>query len=256
MDIWEGIDISQFNGQIQFSRVKEAGKTFVMVRAGWCGYDGSIQVDQRFDENMREAAKAGLDTGVYLYNYAKTPAAARKAAENLLIQIKPYRVNYPVVLDMEDSSLQPLGKEQLTETSCGFLEEIEAGGYYAALYTSAAWMNSFLIPEKLARFDWWIADWRQNVQPQPQWGMWQYAGDQGRVDGVQGPCDLDRAYKNYPAIMLQYGFNKLDKEQEIPPKPEIPSLLEQIENLQREVVQWKKQYEQLAEGLRTLLDRF
>jgi len=252
LEFWEGIDISQFNGKIDFSRVKSAGKSFVIIRAGWCGYDGSIRTDSRFDVNMKGASAAGLDTGVYLYNYAKTVDAARSAAENLLEMLMPYRVSYPVVFDMEDSSLQPLGRELLTEIAQGFLNHIEAARFYAALYTSSSWMQSFLMPDRLARFDWWIADWRQGVQPQAQWGIWQYMGNLGRVDGVQGPCDLDRSFKNYPAIFAQHGLNGYSSETTPPPVPSNP-LQEQVEQLQQEVSQWKNQYERLEAGLRALL---
>ena len=138
MNQWEGIDVSQFNGEIDFDRVRSAGKSFVMVRAGWCGYDGSIQKDTRFDANMRAAARAGLNAGIYLYSYAKTPQAARAAADSLLELAGPYRLTYPVALDMEDSSLQGLGRERLTEIAKAFLERIEEKGYYAALYTRAS----------------------------------------------------------------------------------------------------------------------
>lgn len=250
--MWEGIDISQFNGEVNFDRVKAAGKSFVMVRAGWCGYDGSIQEDSRFSENMRGAAQAGLETGVYLYNYAKSTEAARIAAGNLLEMIQPYRVSYPVALDMEDSSLQPLGKEQLTEIARSFLRRVEDGKYYATLYTSYGWLNSFLLPGQLTQFDWWIADWRQGIQPQPQWGMWQYMGNQGRVDGVNGPCDLDCSFKNYPAICEKYGLNGLSQEGDGSPDPS--DLLAQIIQLRQEAEQWKEKYQRLEEGLRELLD--
>ncbi len=254
MEVWEGIDISQFNGIVDFSKVKNSGKTFVMVRAGWCGYDGSIQTDSRFEANMRDVQAVGLNAGVYLYNYAKTVDAAQIAAGNLLKMIEPYRVSYPVVFDMEDPSLQPLGKQLLTDIAQGFLNQIESARYYAALYTTSSWMQEFLFPDKLVQYDWWIADWRQGVQRQPQWGMWQYLGDQGRVNGVQGPCDLDRSYKDYPSIFAQYGLNGFSNTpvEPDPPSPPLP-WREQIEQLRQEVSQWKNQYEQLEAGLRALL---
>lgn len=252
MEIWEGIDVSQFNGGIDFDRVRAAGKSFVMVRAGWCGYDGSIQKDTRFDVNMREAVKAGLNVGIYLYSYAKTPQAACTAADSLLEMAGAYRMTYPVALDMEDSSLQGLGKARLTEIARAFLERIEEKRYYASLYTSYGWMQSFLLPEELARFDWWIADWRQGTMPGNQWGMWQYRGDQGRVDGVSGPCDLDRAYRDYPSIMEKYGLNGLK-----PPEPEdentAVALRKEVERLRREAQEWEEKYKELEAGLRALL---
>ena len=223
-----------------------------MVRAGWCGYDGSIRPDSLFDANMKGAQAAGLDTGVYLYNYTKTVDAAQTAADNLLKMIAPYRVSYPVAFDMEDSSLQPLGKELLTEIAQGFLKRIEDARFYASLYTSPSWMQGFLLPDRLTQFDWWIADWRQDVQAQSQWGIWQYLGDRGRVDGVRGPCDLDRSFKDYPAIFTQYGLNGFSSETTPTPNP-VDSLQEQLEQLRQEVFQWKNQYERLETGLRALL---
>ena len=243
--VFEGIDVSQYNGEVNFDRVRAAGKTFVMIRAGWCGYDGAIQPDTKFDANMNLAAQNGMEVGVYLYNYAKTTVAVQRAAAELLNMLKPYQVTYPVALDMEDPLIQPLGKTALTDIAVTFLNAIEQGGYYAILYTSSAWMQSFLEAQRLTPYDWWIADWRSTAKRQPQWGMWQYMGSQGRVDGVTGPCDLDRAYKDYASIIRKNGLNHLNATND---------LEKELADAKQEAELWKSKYDELFSGLQALLE--
>lgn len=180
-----------------------------MVRLGYSRNDGSLHMDQMFQRHMEGAASVGLDVGVYVYSYAKTAAASRRAAKETLKALEPYQLTYPVALDMEYEQIYTgAPKDANTAIAAAFLDEIEKGGYYAQLYCSKDFLDRHLLPEKLRAYDKWIAQYASRCTcPQP-YGIWQYSGS-GRVSGVSGPVDLDLAYKNYPAIIRRTGLNRL-----------------------------------------------
>ena len=133
-----GVDVSKYQGRIDWRRVAAAGYRFAFVRTGWAGYAGGIEegYDPRFVENAVGAREAGLSVGAYVYSYMNTPAAAHAAAESVMRLVEPYRLTYPLVLDFEDAkTYAALGRARNTAIARTFLEDLEAGGYYAMLYT-------------------------------------------------------------------------------------------------------------------------
>lgn len=206
-----GIDVSKYQGRIDWPAVAAAGQRFAMVRTGWGGYAGGIEegYDPRFVENITGARAAGLGVGAYLYSYMNTPAAARAAAESMMRLVRPFQPDYPVVLDLEDASTYgALGRAKTTAIAKAFLEALEAGGYYAMLYTYTNFANNYLDMSALRAYDLWIADYRAQVGYRGSWGIWQYSSS-GRVAGISGAVDLDRAYKDYPAIIRRAKLNHL-----------------------------------------------
>lgn len=211
---FKGIDVSYHNGAIDFNKVKAAGYSFAILRAGWCGYDGQIVkgkgYDARFDTFVKDALSAGLDVGVYVYSYAKTPEAAKVAAQQVLAMIKPYKLTMPIMWDYEDSALYAsFGRAKNNELCKAFLDEIEAAGYYGMLYTYTSFANSYLDMSQLQKYDLWIADYRGYVGYKCAYGIWQYTSS-GSVDGVSSArCDLNKAYRDYPSIIKAAGLNGL-----------------------------------------------
>lgn len=207
--IQKGIDISYCQTKINWSSVKAAGIGFVMVRLGYSRNDGSLHIDRLFHKHMEGAASVGLDLGAYCYSYAASAAAARRAACQSLLALEPYRLTYPLALDMEYEALYTgAPKSANTAIAAAYLDEIEEGGYYAQLYCSKDFLDRYLLPEKLRAYDKWIAQYASRCTcPQP-YGIWQYSGS-GRVPGVSGPVDLDLAYKDYPGIIRRAGLNGL-----------------------------------------------
>lgn len=206
----QGIDVSFCQTTVDWQKVKAAGIRFVMVRAGFCYNDGSLKVDNLFQKHMKGAADAGLDMGVYLYSYAASGAAAKRAAQETLKLIQPYKLTYPVAFDIEDPSIVKCGRQVLTDTCDAFCAEVERQGYYAMIYANKDWMLNKLDAAKLNRYDLWLAQWASKPTYSGNFGIWQYVGDAGRVDGVKGPCDRNIAYKDYPAIIKKAGLNHLD----------------------------------------------
>lgn len=205
-----GIDVSYCQTKVDWQKVKEEGIRFAMVRVGYCMNDGALKVDRMFKSHMEGAVAAGLDVGVYLYSYATSPSAAKKAAQQVLKAVEPYRLTYPIALDMEyDDEYIKNSKENNTAIAAAFLREMEKGGYYAMLYCSKDFLDSYLMPERLTAFDKWIAQYNSKCTSKHAHGIWQYSGS-GKVRGVAEKVDLDVAYKDYPRIIRRAKLNKLE----------------------------------------------
>lgn len=206
-----GIDVSKYQGQINWQKVAAAGQRFAIVRTGWGGYAGGIEegYDPRFVENITGARAAGLGVGAYLYSYMNTTAAAHAAAESMMRLVRPFQPDYPVVLDLEDASTYAsLGRDKTTAIAKTFLEDLEAGGYYAMLYTYTNFANNYLNMSALRAYDLWIADYRAQVGYRGSYGIWQYSSS-GRVNGITGSVDLDRAYQDYAAVIRRAKLNHI-----------------------------------------------
>lgn len=198
-----GIDVSAHQGAIDWSRVQ---KDFAILRAGWSWYEGGMNIDQRFRENVDGVQAAGIPWGAYLYAYDRSPAAAAKSADRLADLLDGFRIPYPIAYDFEDEQYLSMGKGANAAICAAFLERLQKRGYYAMLYTYTNFALGFLDMGALAPYDLWIADYSGKVGWPGKYGMWQYTGS-GTLSGVTGPVDLDRAYKDYPAIIRGAGLN-------------------------------------------------
>lgn len=204
--MYSGIDVSVYQGDIQWKKVKEAGVEFAMLRAGWSWYQGGMNIDKNFQAYAAGAGEAGLPWGAYLYAYDKTPEAARISARRLAQVLAPYRPEYPVAYDIEDMQYLYQSRAENTAIAKAFLEELQSLGFYVMLYTFTNFANGYLDMSQLSQFDLWVADHRAQVGYNGPYGMWQYSNS-GRVDGISVNVDLDRAYKDYPVIIRAAGLN-------------------------------------------------
>lgn len=203
--MFEGIDVSKYQGTINWEQVKASGIDFAMIRVGYATVE-----DPMFQENITNAVNAGIDCGVYLYSYAVKPEQAVAEAQFVLNAIEPYTLRYPVAFDVENKSQSLLSNEALAEVCNAFLSTVQDANYYAILYSTANWLETRLNVPLLNPYDRWVA----NVGvPKPsytgEYGMWQYSW-KGRVNGISVNVDLDRAYKDYSAIIQQAGLNNPD----------------------------------------------
>lgn len=220
----KGIDVSAHQGNINWKMVKEAGTAFAMIRAGYG--KNADQKDKCFDANVKGAQAAGLHVGAYHYSYAKSVADAKAEAETFLRWIAPYKLDYPVAFDIEDTSQVALGKATLTAICKAFCETVEKAGYYVCIYANPAWLKTYLDAPALAQYDLWLAHWTDNPTKAYSYGMWQYTSD-GDVAGINGRVDLNLAYKDYPAIIKAAGLNGYGKGTTQPaPAPEQKPALE------------------------------
>ena len=207
----QGIDVSKWQPQIDWQKVKADGIDFAIIRVGFCYNNGALKLDSAFMQHIKGALAAGLDVGVYLYSYATTAQAARRAAQEVVKAVKPYKLTYPIAFDIEYESIYTGGSKQVNTEICkAFLEEVEQAGYYAMLYCSKDFLDSYLYPAQLTAYDKWIAQYAGKCTCKHPYGIWQYTGT-GRVNGIVGDVDRDIAYKDYPSIIAKMEQPQADK---------------------------------------------
>ena len=203
--MFKGIDDYNGTGQVDYAKVKADGINFVMVK---CSEGTTIQ-DKRLSENLTNAAKAGVHTGVYHYMHATTPKEVKQEADYLLSTIRGCKFEYPAALDVEAPELQKLGKSKLTDLVVQFLDLIRTGGYYPMLYTSLNWTRNFIDMSRI-NYDLWLAQYYSTCTYGKPVGIWQYS-EAGQVNGVGRNVDVNISYKDYPTIIRALGLNLYPK---------------------------------------------
>lgn len=210
----KGIDVSQWQGHIDFEKVKKAGIDFVIIRAGYGKY--IKQKDPMFEENYSKARAAGLNIGAYWYSYADSVASAEQEAAVCLEAIKDKKFEYPVYFDLEEQSQFAKGKNFCSSLVTAFCDKIEKAGYFAGLYISRSPLQTYITDTVAKRYALWIAEYGSKCNYSGDYGMWQYTAD-GRINGVNGNVDMDISYVDYPTIIKAKGLNGYEK-----PKVEVP----------------------------------
>ena len=157
---------------------------------------------------MRNAKAAGVTCCAYWYSYAVTPAEAKQEAEVFASIVQGYQFEYPLVLDIEDSTQTKLSKEQVSAIIQAFCDTMESKGYYISLYSYASFLNSYVYQSVLEDYDIWVAHFgvSRPSYSKTSYGMWQYSST-GSVSGISGNVDLDYSYKCYPNLMTKYHLN-------------------------------------------------
>ena len=195
----EGIDVSQWQGDINWEKVAATGIDYVIVRAGY-GKE-LYQEDPKFDENMRGAQSVGLDCGAYWYSYALSVEDAYKEAEVCYEVIKDYDFTYPIYFDIEDPSQKRLSTAEVSAIIDAFCSTLEAKGYYVGVYSFANFLTTRVYEEVLDKYDVWVAHFKVEAPSYfKDYGMWQYTSESS-IDGVKGAIDRDHSYINYPYII-------------------------------------------------------
>ena len=204
----KGIDVSKWQGDVDWERVKADGIHFAMLRMGLGNKNGSgYRIDEWFERYVAGATAAGLDIGCYFYSYASTPAEAKNEARYVVGTLAAYQgtFTYPIVLDLEYQPLESLDKDTLTSIVLEFGNYVERAGYYFALYSNLNWITYHYNMNDLACFDLWLAEWKDRPTYTGSYGMWQCGTSY--VDGIQGDVDTDYAYKEYSTIIRSAGLN-------------------------------------------------
>lgn len=189
-----GIDVSKWQGKIDFNKVKEAGASFVMIRVGsQNGVNGEYVIDPYFETNVSSAIKSGLKVGVYFYSYADSKKEAKKQAKWVIEKIKKYQITLPVAFDWECYSSfneMDISLFGLNEIADSFLKEVEKNGYEVMLYGSKNYLNSVW---KYNKNDVWLAHYSENTDYQNDFVMWQLCQN-GVIDGVEKMVDINVLY--------------------------------------------------------------
>lgn len=203
-----GIDVSKYQGKVDWQKVKKAGVQFAMIRAGFGRFPS--QKDECFEENYKNATAAGVPVGAYHYSYAKSAADAKEEARVFLSWLAGKQFSYPVAYDIEEKAQADLGKAAVSDIIRAFCEAVEAAGYYVCIYANKFFLDNYVDDDCKKRYDVWVAQWAAKNTYEGSYGMWQYSST-GTVDGIDGRVDLDNAYKDYPAIMKANGLNGVKK---------------------------------------------
>lgn len=193
----KGIDVSKYQGAINWSAVKNAGYQFAFIKIG----SAKSGLDPYFGVNMTNANAAGVKTGAYIYSYATSVEGAIAEANFAIAALEPYTVSMPVVYDLEDAVHKNMSKEALGALTVAFCETIKAAGYYPVLYANKSWAT-----KKIADvpYDKWIAQY-SDVCEYPDPAFWQFSSS-GSVPGISGKVDLNFQFKDYSSLIVANGF--------------------------------------------------
>ncbi len=190
-----GIDVSKWQGNIDFNKVKNAGATFVMMRIGVQKKAlGELEIDQYYLQNIKNAKEAGLKVGVYLYSIATSKDEAIKHANWVIKTLDGEKLDLPVVFDWESWSKWNSFKISFHEINAianNYMDTVKKAGYEGMLYSSKFYLEN--IWENNMEFPVWLAHYTEKTSYQGKYIMWQLCNN-GRIDGINGDVDIDILY--------------------------------------------------------------
>ncbi len=193
-----GIDVSKWNGEIDWDKVRNSGVEFAIVRAGYRGsVTGALVEDPYFAANMKGAAASKMPVGVYFFTQAVNEVEAVEEASAVLRLVKEYQLDYPIFIDTEGAGgngrADGLDVETRTLVCEAFCRTIENAGYEAGVYGSRNWYNNNLHADPLEKYCIWLAEYRSAPLYQGYYQMWQYTS-KGSIDGIEGNVDMNVSY--------------------------------------------------------------
>lgn len=191
-----GIDVSKWNGDIDWEAVKESGVRFVIIRCGYRGSKtGALVEDPYFRSNIEGATNAGLKVGIYFFTQAINQSEAVEEASMALSLIEDYELDYPIFIDTEGSGGRADTLDVATRTAVcqAFCETVEAAGYEAGVYASRNWFYNNVDDDVLAKFTIWVAEYRKEPLYVGRYSIWQYTSS-GAINGINGRVDLNLSY--------------------------------------------------------------
>ncbi len=184
------IDVSTWQGDIDWTKVKKAGYEHAIIRAGF-GREAS-QVDNKFERNYKNARAAGVKLGAYWYSYADSVEDAKREAAACLAVLKGKSLQMPVFFDMEESFQTKFGKTTLTNMAKAFCDAIIKGGFRSGVYSNLNWFSNYLDFEGLREtYPVWLAQY--HTEAQLPCDIWQYSSE-GTVSGIEGSVDMNIIY--------------------------------------------------------------
>lgn len=195
-----GIDVSKWNKEIDWEKVKNDGIEFAIIRCGYRGASsGALVLDPMYKRNIEGAIEAGIPVGVYFFTQALDEVEAVEEASMVISLIEDYDVDYPVFLDSESAGgrgrADALEAEERTKIHKAFLETIASAGYETGIYASRNWLNDELDMTEVSEYRTWLAEYADIPVYDKYYHMWQYTS-KGSVDGIDTRVDLNLCYMN------------------------------------------------------------
>ena len=197
----KGLDVSSHQGTIKWDQVAEDGVEFAIIRVGFRGYGkaGKLVEDEQFDANIQGASKAGIKVGVYFFSQATTEEEVDEEVALVLDKIKPYRLDCPVVVDVEkvdDSQgrMNLISVEERTALMLRFCEKIEEAGYTPMLYHNTEMSAIMIDIAAFEKYDKWYASYSSKMFYPYAYSIWQYS-NKGKVNGISTAVDLNICFE-------------------------------------------------------------
>lgn len=195
-----GIDVSKWNGNIDWNAVKNSGVSYVIIRCGYRGSTtGALIEDPKFRSNIQGATAAGLKVGVYFFTQAVNEVEAVEEASMVLNLISGYKIAYPVFLDVEPSGgrADGINRDMRTAVCKAFAQTIQNSGYTAGIYANKTWFTSYINTASLTNYKIWLAQYAAAPSyTATKYDLWQYSST-GSVAGISGKVDLNISYLGY-----------------------------------------------------------
>lgn len=184
----KGLDLSEHNGNVDFTKVKNSGISFVILRVGWIGNKENHTLDKKFEEYYNNAKANGLKVGFYVYSYVENETAMLSAINWIRNKISGKTRELPIFLDVEDKQISGLSKELQTNLCKYFCDNFENSGVYANL----DWFKNKLNVSELTNYKIWLAQWTSASMHSADFkvDLWQYSS-KGKVDGITGKVDMN-----------------------------------------------------------------
>ncbi len=193
----KGIDVSKFQGDIDWNKVKNDGVEFAFIRLGYRGYEsGKIVTDEKYEDNITGCNDAGIDCGVYFFTEALNEEEGREEADYVLELLDGHHVELPIVLDVEQSAntaktrTKNLSQEDRTKVVIAFCERIKEAGYTPMIYGNLKSMMIMLDFAQLEEYEKWFAYYHYPLRFPYKHRIWQYSAN-GEVDGIKGSADMN-----------------------------------------------------------------
>lgn len=187
-----GIDVSNFQGTIDWNQVKAAGIEFAILKVG----PVYGKPDSTFERNATECERLGIPYGVYYYSYARSVADANKEADRTLAWLGGHHPSLPVYYDLEDNYILQdpnFSKDKLAQIAQTFCNRMEAVGFKSRIYANLNWFNNYLNSPSLSGYDHWVAQYNWRCDYAGSYSFWQYSSS-GNVPGVNGRCDMNYCF--------------------------------------------------------------
>lgn len=187
-----GIDVSNFQGTIDWNQVKAAGIEFAILKVG----PVYGEPDSAFERNATECERLGIPYGVYYYSYARSVKDANKEADRTLAWLGGHHPSLPVYYDLEDRYIledSNFNKDKLAQIAQTFCNRMEAVGLKAGIYANLNWFNNYLNSPSLSGYDHWVAQYNWRCDYAGSYSFWQYSSG-GNVPGVNGSCDMNYCF--------------------------------------------------------------
>lgn len=195
----KGIDVSEFQGKIDWGKVKNSGVEFAILRCGY-GMDFSNQDDVEYERNANECERLGIPYGVYLMSYANTVEKARSEAKHVLRLIEGRKISLGVWYDIEDNGTSgAINKETLTNIINTFCNTIKNAGHRVGVYANLNWLENKIEKTIKDNYDIWVAQYYSKCEYEGKYIMWQHTSS-GKVNGISTNVDMNILYEDLPVI--------------------------------------------------------